>query len=201
MTSLKSIVALLVASTAPLHAATIAEDVSGTTSSRFQFFWGQSFTTPAGGPWRDIAVNFYDLTHTPYAAGTGYLFAAVYSGTPAQLSAAGALAVSSVADGSVYRFGPSLRLQSGTQYFFYEDTAMRLLGGGIGDVGGTSVFTQFGTGSFASAGGLNAAFTVAGTAVAVPEPASWAMLVTGFAGLGAVARCRRRADAGRRAFV
>jgi hypothetical protein len=201
MKTLPIMIALLVAGAAPLQAATIVEDVSGATSSRFQFFWGQSFTTPTGGPWSDVTFNFYDLTRTPYAAGTGYLFATAYSGTPANLGAAGALAVSGVADGSVYRFGPSFRLRSGTQYFFYEDAAMRLLGGGTGQIGGTSVFTQSGTGNFASAGGRNANFKVTGSVVAVPEPASWAMFVTGFASLGAISRRRRRGDAARRVPV
>jgi len=191
LTMLMATVILALAS--PLSAATIVGDTSGAGSSRLAFFWGQSFTTPTGGPWTDITFNFYDLTGTAYAAGTGYIFAAAYSGTPANLATGGALAVSAPANGSVYSFSPSYSLNAGTQYFFYEDAAMRLLGGGTANVGGTSVFTQFGTGAFASAGGLNANFRVAGNVAAVPEPASWAILVIGFAAIGATVRRLRTA--------
>jgi hypothetical protein len=182
----------ILALTSPLCAATIVSDTSGASSSRFQFFWGQSFTTLTGGPWTDITFNFYDLTGTPYAAGTGYIFAAAYTGTPANLANGGALAVSAPANGSVYAFSPQFSLKSDTQYFFYEDAAMRLLGGGTANVGGTSVFTQFGTGAFASAGGHNANFRVSGNVAAVPEPASWAMMIGGFGMVGGSMRRRRR---------
>lgn len=178
--------------TAQAQAATIVQDTSGSTSSRFQFFWGQSFTTPTGGPWSSVTFNFYDLTLTPYAAGTGYLFTAAYAGTPANLASAGAVAASALSDGSVYSFAPDFRLMPATQYFFYEDAPMRLLGGGTDAIGGTAVFTQNGTGTFVSAGGQNADFKVSGSVAAVPEPAGWAMLVVGFGSLGAMARRQRR---------
>lgn len=184
--------AVVLTATAQAQAATIVEDTSGSSSSRFQFFWGQSFTTPTGGPWSSVTFNFYDLTSSPYAAGTGYLFTAAYAGTPANLASAGAVAVSAPADGTVYSFGTGFRLQPGTQYFFYEDAPMRLLGGGTAEIGGTSFFTENGTGTFASAGGLNADFRVSGTVTAVPEPAGWAMLVAGFGSLGVIARRQRR---------
>jgi PEP-CTERM motif len=190
--SLLVLTALALLGTAQVQATTIVQDTSGSTSSRFQFFWGQSFTTPTGGPWSSVTFNFYDLTLAPYAAGTGYLFTAAYAGTPANLASAGAVAVSAPADGAVYSFGPGFRLQPGTQYFFYEDAPMRLLGGGTDAIGGTSVFTQNGTGTFVSAGGQNANFKVSGTVAAVPEPAGWAMLVVGFGSLGVMARRRRR---------
>jgi hypothetical protein len=78
-----------------------------------------------------------------------------------------------------------------SSYFFYADASMRVRGGGTTNVGGTSVFTQFGGNVFAPAGGRNADFLVSGTALAVPEPASWLMLITGFGLTGVMLRRRR----------
>ncbi|MEY2883158.1 MAG: hypothetical protein RL490_882 [Pseudomonadota bacterium] len=180
----------LTATAAPCAAASIVQDISGTSSSRFQFYWGQSFTTPAGSGWRDISFNFYDQSQLPYAAGTGYLFDRAYTGTPAGLATAAALAVSMPANGSRYDFAPGFKLRAGKAYFLYADAPMRIRGGGSANVGGTAVFTQFGSHAYAAAGGGNADFQVSGTSLAVPEPASWAMLTIGFACIGFV---RRRA--------
>jgi hypothetical protein len=192
LTTLASVLTLGTAVLAPpANAASIVQDTSGNTSSRFQFYWGQSFTTPAGTGWNNVSFNFYDLTLTPYAAGVGYLFGAAYAGTPAQLATAGALAVSAPANGSTYDFAPAFRLLANKSYYFYADAPMRIRGGGVTNVGGTSVFTQYGTHVFAPAGGRNADFLISGTALAVPEPASWTMLIMGFAVIGAA---RRRAN-------
>lgn len=181
----------IVGAAIPCAATSIVQDVSGTASSRYQFFWGQSFTTPAGTGWRNVSFNFYDLALTPYAAGTGYLFDAAFAGTPAGLATAAALAVSAPANGSSYDFTPGFRLLASTSYFFYADAPMRIRGSGTTDVGGTSVFTQNGSHAFESAGGRNADFLLSGTALAVPEPASWSLLILGFAAVGAA---RRRAN-------
>lgn len=189
MVGLRHAIAWSIVSVAvPCAAASIVQDTSGTASSRYQFFWGQSFTTPAGTGWRNVTFNFYDLTSTPYAAGTGYLFDAAYAGTPAGLAAAGALAVSAPANASTYDFAPGFRLLANTAYFFYADSSMRIRGGGNANVGGTSVFTQNSSHGFAPAGGRNADFLVSGTALAVPEPASWSMLITGFFVVGTAGR-------------
>ena len=90
----------VVAAAGPCAAASVVQDISGAASSRYQFFWGQSFTTPAGTGWNHVSFNFYDLTVTPYAAGIGYMFDAAFAGTPAQLATAAALAVSAPANGS-----------------------------------------------------------------------------------------------------
>lgn len=188
VTARAAAVLALLSAAAPVLAGTIVADTSGNQSSRFQFYWGQSFTTPAGTGWNNISFNFYDLSLAPYAAGQGYLFGRAYAGTPAGLAAAGALAVSAVANGSSYDFAPAVRLRPGRTYYFYADAPMRLRGGGVTDVGGSAVFTQFGSQAYASAGGRNADFQVSGTSLAVPEPEGWSLLLTGFAIVGGIRR-------------
>lgn len=180
--------ALATVAVAAPAAAAIVEDRTGVSSSRFQFYWGQSFTTPVGIGWNNVSFNFYDLGAAPFALGTGYLFTSAYAGTPAGLAAAGALAASAPADGSTFTFAPGFRLAASTQYFFYQDTPMRLLGNGSADVGGSVVFTSNGTEAFASAGPGNTNFTVNGTAAAVPEPAAWFLLISGFSLIGVMQR-------------
>lgn len=164
----------------PAAAALIAQDRTGVRSSRFQFYWGQSFTTPSGTKWNNVTFNFYDISGAPLALGTGYLFTNAYVGAPSGLGAAAAVAISAPGDGSVYSFAPGFVLKAATHYYFYEDTPMRLLGNGSANVGGSAVFALHGNDMFASAGPGNANFTVNGSAIAVPEPGAWLLLISGF---------------------
>src|SRR5438876_287002 len=92
------------------------------------FVPGQSLTTPLGGPWRDIAFNFFsDLTATtPAAEGTLFLLTQEYLGSPDALdsSTPGYLAQSAQITGGIYGFDSAVILQPGTQYFFYANAAM-----------------------------------------------------------------------------
>jgi len=71
-------------------------------------------------------------------------------------------------------------------------------GGGIGYSGtafykfdaGTTGITSF---TFSMPGLSNAALYMTGSAVPVPEPATWAMMIVGFGGVGAILRRRRTA--------
>jgi hypothetical protein len=81
---------LLVWGCTTVQASTIAQSTGGTTSGSGTVFWGQEFTTPSGGPWDDITINFLsDTGTTPTAAGTGYIFTSQYNGPPSGLSSSG----------------------------------------------------------------------------------------------------------------
>jgi hypothetical protein len=109
-------------------AITISTDTSGTTP-RGPFFWGLVITTPAGGPWDDLTINWYNGA-TPAAAGDVFLLTQQYLGTPAALSSStpGFLA-EGTASGGVYNFAPTVTLLGGTDYWFYTDTAFVSTGG------------------------------------------------------------------------
>ncbi len=175
---------------APANAAVVVQDISGVTSSRFRFFWGQSFTTPVATTWNNISFSLYDQFYDPAAVGIGYIFASAYVGAPDGLATAGALAVSAPTNSSAYVFSPGFRLAPATQYFFYESSPILIRGGGTATIGGASVFSSAGNQAFTTTGGGNANFTVNGTTAAVPEPAAWFMLIAGFAATGIMARRR-----------
>jgi len=173
---------------------TIAANRAGTVDSRVQFYWGQTFTTAStigGAGWETITFNFYDRFNAPIAVGTGYLFAAPYSGTPGGLASAGAIA-SAAGNGVIYRFfTPGLRLAAATRYYFYADGAMRLRGGAIAPGGEGFVFSQQPTNIFSALQPQSADFTVTGTRATVPEPASWALMIAGFGMVGTSLRRRK----------
>jgi hypothetical protein len=173
----------------PLSAAgavVITEDQSGFSTSGTGVYWGQSFTTGAGAGWNDISFNFYTPSNTPLAAGTGYIFASAYAGTVANLGSASPLAVSVSSAGGVYSFAPAFTLAGSTQYFFYSDAPMQLRGNGNSYGGGNYFYSFNPAGGYISSGGNDVNFQVNGTAV--PEPATWAMLVAGFGLVGLAAR-------------
>ncbi len=145
----------------------IVEFGVGSTGSGFGGGPGQSVTTPAGGPWTNIAFNFYDRsTGAAQAVGNVYLFDAPYTGTPQALSVStpGLLGVGS-ASGSVYLFPPSLKLLPNTHYFFYCDTRP-------GGAGGTYLNSPNGNGNFGSAPCCDAAFRLQGIPVNFSTPGS-----------------------------
>lgn len=176
------------------EASVLASNTAGSATGVGQE-WGQSVTTVSGGPFDDIQFNFYDANGAPTAAGTLYVFSSIYSGTPAGLASAGALAASVSNAGGIYSFAPSLTLNGGQQYFFYEDTAMTTLGEALDNYPGGNAFYCCGLGAdFTNATGQDANFLLAGDPIgAVPEPISLSIFGAGLLG-GAVLR-RRKAKA------
>lgn len=151
------------------------------------FYLGQSFTTVTISPELNIALNFFSNVPptTPYALGTGFLLSIQYAGTPSALSSAspGFLGQTVASSGS-YIFDPSLTLQPGHQYFFYENahTPNNAASGSSGGYGGGHLYYTSSAGSTFSNYPGSANFRVTGIAEA-PEPSTWA---AGFLTAGAL---------------
>lgn len=141
-------------------------------------YLGESFTTPNGGPWDDIAFAFLSPSNTPEASGDLFLLSQAYTGAPDVLSSAtaGFLAESTGIDAGFYDFAASVTLQADTQYFIYMDTAgSTLLAAQGATLAGAGGFITLATdGSYESAPVLS--FEVTGTPTsATPEPSSIAL--------------------------
>jgi len=183
-------------------AQTILQVTSGTGSATEWF--GQSFTTPAGGPWNHITFNFFSTpasgstpASTPAAAGTAFLLTQEYLGTPAALSSStpGFLASSVSISGGAYVFAPNVLLNSNTKYWIYENASITASGSGTG--GGPSIAAYFAftaTSNFTTITGVEVAnFTLGGTAgiPGTPIPPSLLLTIGGLGCLG-LYQARRR---------
>jgi len=181
------LVAVLVSSQA--SASVIVKNTAGTLLI-LPAMIGESFTMPSpGGPWDDITFNFFSdvPATTPVSLGTAYLLNQEYLGTPADLSFStpGLLGASTGVTGGMYVFPTALVLDSGTQYFVYENVESPGSGGNI-IAGGNSYFS--GGGDFMPEGpALN--FALSGTAV--PEPSSLIVLASSLSGFGFLRRWRK----------
>lgn len=176
---------IVLCSTSPVTSAkadAIVSETSGTLSG--SLFYGQSFTTPSGGPWDDITFNFFSNipATTPEAVGTAYLLSESFSGSPSDLDSAvpGFLASStSIVDGE-YEFNPLLTLSPDTTYFLYVDTQFTssVSGGVSGYGGGNGYFSTGASSAFAQTGEASLNFNVSGVQAA-PEPSTFLPLLTG----------------------
>jgi len=191
-------VILFTASSRPASADILVQNTSGSAGIATAYF-GESFTTPTGGPFTNIAFNFYsDIPATaPVAGGTAFLLSQEYLGSPSALGVgtSGFLAASTSIVNNQYVFGASLVLQGGTKYYLYEN-AIITTSGGAGIAGGNTYFATTATSNFAAlrvpgSTALQASnFLLSGNAV--PEPSSLALCgVAGVVGL-VVGRARRR---------
>jgi hypothetical protein len=114
----------------PLAAGLITEFAGGTLHNSSTVYIGQSFFTPAGGPWNNVAFNFL-ADSTPFATGTAFLLSQhlSWSGccdpppvyTPQMLDSAapGFIAMSMGISNGQYVFASSVTLQPSTEYYLY----------------------------------------------------------------------------------
>ncbi|HUP03291.1 MAG TPA: hypothetical protein VMU19_04845 [Bryobacteraceae bacterium] len=155
--------------------------------------YGQSVTTPNGGPWDNIDFNFMDDSNN-YAIGGLYVLTEAYTGAPGDLSpsTAGYLGFTSTITDGVWNFS-GVTLSSDTQYFFYMDSIVPL-GQGV-DLVSPSAYAggntyAAGGGTFVSFSGYDMEFVLAGDQVSnTPEPGTLALVACG---LGLAAMPRRR---------
>jgi hypothetical protein len=156
-------------------------------------YFGESFTTPSGGPWDSITFNFYSDVPpaTPAAAGDLFLLTEEYLGDPAGLSSStpGFLAESVSNAGGVYTFSSPVTLAAGTEYWVYTDASFEISGSGTdGSSAGEAYFADSNTTDFSADGGQITNFTLQGT-TGVPEPPTYGLMLLG---IGAVLVLRKR---------
>jgi hypothetical protein len=121
-----------------LSGGTIASDTNTTgTSALTGGYWGETFQTPAGGPWNTLTFNFFSDSAATTAEATGilYLLNLEYLGTPSDLSSSTPGFIgSTAASGGLWTFNPSLSVSAGTEYWVYVDTAQPTIYGGVAAV-------------------------------------------------------------------
>lgn len=188
---------ILVAGASLSQASVIIQNTAGSPNTLTEYF-GESFTTPSGGPWVNVAFNFYSnvsvVPPTPSAAGTAFLLTQTFSGLPTALSNSvpGFVAASTGVSGGQYIFAPSVELLSMTTYYVYENGSVTVEGGSATSAG-TAYFAPP-TDDFQTAIGPSQTtdFAVtASAAAAVPEPTTVELALAGL-GLIAVASLLRR---------
>jgi hypothetical protein len=180
---------MIFAATASLASADVIVAYTAGSDGTVTEWVGESFTTPVGGPWTDIAFNFYsDIpAATPAAAGDAFLLTQEYLGTPSALSSStpGFLAESTGNSGGVYTFAPGVVVNASTQYWLYEDTSVTVSGSSTaGGPSGQAYFATSAATDFAASGTQLANFTLSGSVDPAPEPST---LFSTFAGAGLLA--------------
>jgi hypothetical protein len=188
---LKRLLMCLALAVPSMSAATvIVQNLTGEGGAVATAWFGQDFTTPGGGPWNNLAFNFYNdyPPTTPSAAGTAYLFSEAYAGSPSGLNSgdAGFIASSTSVAGGVYSFAPFVNLEANTAYWIYEDASLPTSGGN--EVANEPAYLASTSNSNFEALAATANFTLSST---TPEPES---LFTVLVGLIAITLIARRPD-------
>jgi hypothetical protein len=177
------------------HADTLSQNVDGTGLLPEAVYGGQSFTMGGNGTYSNISFNFYTAGMTPYAAGKGYLFSTMYTGSALNLGASDAGYLGeTTASGGFYQFGPQVSLTAGQTYYFYENALLELGAiSGANEIAGGNFFYAQADGWNYTLHGLSANFTVKDGPAPAPEPSTFALLGTGLLSVAGVLRRRMRA--------
>lgn len=164
------------------NAATITNNTGGTSNGLAAF--GQSFTTPNGGPWENIRFNFFRLSQNPLASGTLFLLTSEYLGTPSALSSAtpGFLASTATIVSNQWSF-TGVTLNPNTQYFALTTSEITIAGSLTNTYAGGALYASNGDANFraVSSGSRDLNFQVDGDVAQVPEPATNLFTAAGLA--------------------
>jgi len=159
------------------------------------FILGQSVTTSADGPWDHITFNFVDTTNQAFAKGSLFLLSQAYGGTAGGLNSStlGFIASTSTINAGAWDFDATVKLAASTQYFLYMNTAMdgskQLLFSGTNSYAGGYAYQANDAGSnFVGVTSADLAFSMNGSAAAVPEPATLALVSIALLGIAAARR-------------
>jgi hypothetical protein len=161
------------------------------------FALGQSLTTPAGGPWNNLAFNWFNTggppnpgVPGPIAVGTLFLLSQEYLGAPAALgpATAGYIAQSQSIASGMYHFQDNVTIQPNTTYFFYTNQTVPNNSGDGNVIPGTAYANQGAGGNYVRlAGAIDARFRLQGDVV--PEPV--ALAAVGWIAMALARRPRR----------
>ena len=178
---------------------------SGTATATGPFYIGESFTTPAGGPWNSISFAFYGTpasggnpASNPIGTGTAFLLTQEYLGTPAALSSStpGFLAQSISNAGGVYTFPAAIKLNANTKYWVYENALITITGNGAAGIPSQFLyFAATATTDFSSGGGSEVTNFLVGGDPPIPTttPIPPSILLTALGvGISGLIEARRR---------
>ena len=196
-----SLAALLsMAAFTPSQATVLAENYNGfDMPGGDRYYYGQSFTVEGTGAFNNVTISFFTGygASIPYAPGKLYLYSSAVTGTVFDLGKGANFLGSATAANSMFNFGPSLTVNGGTKYYAYLDAETPsaqfsrtnpYLGGEMFEAGPGTGF------KYQQLSSLDFRFGIGGSPMtaAVPEPASWAMMLIGFGALGGALRNRRK---------
>ena len=184
----------------PSQAAVLAENYNGSDiPGGDHYYYGQSFTVEGSGAFNNVSISFFTGygASIPYAIGNIYLYSSALTGTVSDLGKGANFLGSAAAANSAFNFGPSLTLNGGTKYYAYLDaeTPSAQFSRSNPYAGGEMFEAGPGTGfKYQKFSSFDFRFGIGGSPMtsAVPEPASWAMMLIGFGALGGALRNRRK---------
>lgn len=195
-----SFAALLGVTAMPSHAVTIAQNYNGTEiAGAGTYYLGQSFTVEGSGTFNNIAISFYTGygASIPYSDGSLFLYSSEFTGLVSQLGSGANFLGTSVTSNGAFAFAPALTLTGGVKYFAYMDNvrpSAQYTGGNPYASGQTFQADSSSGNRFYAIPTVDLRFGASGTpsgVAAVPEPASWALMLVGFGAIGGAMRSRK----------